>query len=64
MTQELSKSITQGKIAPTDWANAYKINYEPGPVVDAQGPVQKPVKAGLVSNPEWARKPIASSKPT
>jgi len=27
MTQDLSKAITQGKIAPTDWANAYKINY-------------------------------------
>ena len=64
MTQELSRAITQKKIASTDWANAYKISYEPGLVVDAQGPVQKPVKAGLVPNPELARKPIASFKPT
>ena len=47
MTQELSKVITQGKIAPMDWANVYKINYEPGPVVNAQGPVQKTSEGGI-----------------
>ena len=48
MTQELSKAIAQGKIAPLDLVNDYKMNYGIASIVSTQGPLPraKPGDAG------------------
>jgi hypothetical protein len=51
MTQELSKAIAQGKIAPLDLVNDYNMNYGVASIVKTQGPVQRadPADAGARS---------------
>jgi hypothetical protein len=47
LTQSLSKAIDQGKIAPLNLSNAYKINYGLASVVNAQGPLAPTIRGGM-----------------
>ena len=49
LTQALSKAIEQGKIAPLNLSNAYKINYGLASVVNAQGPLAPTIRGGMDS---------------